>query len=149
MRSQAAGVICVVFLLGLASIAQRPTIESLKTQAEGAKGGQQAKLYAELAEALVDVAARQFEQDNSAQGQATVNEVLGYGTKARDAAVSSRSKMKETEIHLRNAQRKLEDLKRTLSADDRTPLDEVEKKLAQFREDILNTMFAPPKKVKK
>ena len=148
MRPRAAGLI-YVFLLGLASMAQRPTIESLKAQAEGAQGGQQAKLCAELAEALVGVAAQQFEQSNSPQGLATVSEILGYATKARDAAVSSHSKMKETEIHLRNAQRKLEDLKRTLSADDRTPLDEAGKKLAQFRQDILSEMFAAPKKEKK
>jgi hypothetical protein len=30
--------------------------------------------------------------------------------------------------------------------DDRPPLEQVEKKIEQFRQDVLNEMFAPPKK---
>ena len=56
--------------------------------------------------------------------------------------------MKETEIHLREAQRRLADVKRTLAAEDRPPVDEVEKKIAAFRQGILDAMFAPKKEHK-
>ena len=118
----------------------------MKAEADRAEGSHQAKLCAELAQQLVPIADHQFTEGNVAEAQKTVQEILTYANKARDAAITSRGRMKETEISLRTTQRKLEALKRTLSAEDRPPLDEVEKKLEQFRQDILNEMFAPPKK---
>ena len=50
------------------------------------------------------------------------------------------------EIHLRETQRHLDNVRRTLAAEDRPPLEAVEKKLADFRQDLLNEMFAPKKK---
>jgi hypothetical protein len=141
----------ILFLLALLSGAwtEQKTLDQLKAQAEKAQGGQQARLYAGLAEQMVDVANQQFTQGDSVTGQATVQEVLQYAGKAHDIAISTRSNMKTVEIRLRQTQRHLESLKRTLSADDRPPLDAVEKKLEQFRQDILDAMFAPPKEEKK
>ncbi len=124
-------------------------IGTLKAEAEKASGGQQAKLYAALADKLVDVADQQFTQGNSAQGEVTVQEVLQYSGKAHDVALSSHDNRKEVEILLRQTQRHLENVKRTLAADDRPPLDAVEKKLADLRQDLLDSMFAPKKKDKK
>ena len=137
---------CVLLTCALAIYAAQKNIDQMKAEADRAEGGHQAKLCAELAQLLVPIADQQFTEGNVAEAQKTVQEILNYATKARDASINSRSKMKETEITLRTAQRKLEALKRTLAADDRPPLDAVEKKLEQFRQDILNEMFAPPKK---
>src|SRR6266567_5439861 len=139
--------ILIFSLLASTAPAETKTVDQLKAEAEKASDGQQAKLYAEVAERLVEVADQQFTNGNAINGHATVQEILQYATKAHDSAISTRKKMKETEIHLRNTQRLLESLKRTLAAEDRPALEEVEKKLAQFRQDILDTMFAPkPKK---
>ena len=100
-------------------------------------------LYAELAERLVEQADQQFIQGESVKGQATVQEILNVATRARDGGVSSRRKLKETEIHLRQTQRHLENVRRTLSAEDRPEVEAVEKKLADFRQDLLNAMFSP------
>ena len=137
---------CVLLTCALAIYAAQKNLDQMKAEADRAEGGHQAKLCAELAQLLVPIADQQFTEGNVAEAQKTVQEILNYATKARDASINSRSKMKETEITLRTAQRKLEALKRTLAADDRPPLDAVEKKLEQFRQDILNEMFAPPKK---
>jgi hypothetical protein len=40
----------------------------------------------------------------------------------------------------------LENVRRTLAAVDRPPLEAVEKKLADYRQDLLNEMFAPKKR---
>ena len=130
----------------LSASGQQKSIDNLKGEAERATGGQQAKLCAQVADMLVGVAAQQFAEGNEQAAQATVQEILTYASRARDVAVKSRGKMKETEIILRSTQRKLESLKRTLGVDDRPPIDQVEKKIEQFRQDILNEMFAPPKK---
>ena len=137
----------ILILLALTALAEVKPLDQLKAEAEKADSGQQAKLFAEVAEKLVEVADQKFTSGDAINGHATIQEVLQYATKAHDSAINTRKKMKETEIHLRNTQRLLESLKRTLAAEDRPALEEVEKKLAQFRQDILDTMFAPkPKK---
>jgi len=140
-------IIVLSILIALPLIAQR-NIEGLKAEADKAQGGHQAKLCSELARDLVGVADQHFTQGNTDQGQATVQDILKYAQKARDAAVKSHSNMKDTEIRLRETQRHLEEVKRTLALDDRPPLDVVEKKIEQFRQDLLDAMFPPRKKEK-
>lgn len=123
-------------------------LAKLKADAEKAKGGQQAKLYAELADRLVDVADQEFTQGDSNAAQATVQEILQDATKAHDVALANRDNRKEVEIYLRQAQRHLESVKQTLASDDRPPLDAVEAKLVQFRQDLQDSMFAPDHKKK-
>lgn len=141
--------ILFLILLGAGAPASQKDVNTLRVEAEKATGGQQAKLYAELADRLVDVVDQQFTQNNSVQGQATVQEVLQYASKAHDIALGSRDHRKEVEILLRQTQRHLENVKRTLAAEDRPALDEVEKKLAEFRQELLDSMFAPKKKEQK
>lgn len=124
-------------------------LERMKAEAMKSSGGQQAKLYAELAESLVEVANQQFNQGESVKGHATVQDILDYAGKAHDAALSAKSNRKEVEIHLRNTQRHLENVKRTLAAEDRPALDQVEKKIEQLRQDLLDSMWAPKKKEEK
>src|SRR6266700_4400670 len=140
--------ILILLLLALTVLAEVKPIDQLKAEAEKADSGQQAKLYAEVAERLVEVADQQFTNGNAIAGHATIQELLQYATKSRDRAISTRKKMKEAEIILRNTQRLLESLKRTLAAEDRPALEDVEKKLAQCRQDILDDMFAPKKETK-
>jgi hypothetical protein len=137
---------CILFTFAAAAAATQRSIDQMKVEAEKAEGGHQAKLCGELARQLVPIADQQFTEAHVEQAQSTVQEILKYASKARDASINSHGRMKETEIVLRETQRKLQELRRTLSVDDRPPLEEVEKKLEQFRQDILNEMFAPPRK---
>jgi hypothetical protein len=137
--------IFVFSLLCVLPVAGQRNLETLKIEADHAEGGHQAKLCAQVAQQLVSVVDQQFTQGNSEQAQATVREVLKYAQKARDAAVKSRDQMKQTEIRLRSTQRQLEGLKRTLALEDRPPLDDVEKKIEQFRQDLLDAMFSKRK----
>ena len=138
----------VLALATLPALADDRNIAQLKAEADRA-GNDQAKACAEVAERLVIQADQEFTEGNSVQGQATVQDVLQYATRARDLAIKTRKKMKETEIHLRRARHALENMRRTLAAEDRPPLEAVEKKLEQFGEDILEAMFAAPKKGQK
>jgi hypothetical protein len=137
--------ILLLFLMAGGPTGQKD-LDTLKVEAEKATGGQQAKLYAELADRLVDVADQQFGQGNSVQAHATVQEILQDATKAHDIALRAHDRRKEVEILLRETQRRLEGCKRTLAAEDRPALDEVEKKLAELRQELLDSMFAPKKK---
>lgn len=139
----------LLLLLVLAASAEEKTVEQLKAEAEHAEPGQQGRLYAEIAEKLVAVADKQFTDAESIKGHATVQEVLQYATKAHDLAIETRKKMKETEKTLRECHRRLENMKRTLAAEDRPDVESVEKQLEKLMEEVLESMFAPPKKEKK
>ncbi|MGE5321218.1 MAG: hypothetical protein ACM3SW_00030 [Actinomycetota bacterium] len=140
--------IVLVILLSLPALARKKTVDELKAEAAKSHGGHQAELYAELARRLVDVADQQFTVGDSVKGQAIVQEILADATRAHDLAVSTRKKLKHVEIQLREAQRQLENMRRTLAAEDRPPVAAVESKLADFRQNLLNVMFAPRKKKK-
>ncbi len=137
--------ILILLLLTLAAFADDKTLDQLKAEAEHADNNQ-AKVSAEVAEKLVAVANKQFTDGESVKGHATVQEILEYATRARDLAIKNRKKMKDTEIHLRRCRHALENMRRTLAAEDRPAVEAVEKKLEQFGQDILEAMFAPPKK---
>jgi hypothetical protein len=140
--------ISILFFLGLTSMAFQGNLEDLKKEADRAEGGRQAKLCSELAEYLVGVAGQQFTRGSTQQAQVTVEDILKYAQKAHDAALKSRSNMKQTEVRLRETQRRLETLKRTLVIPERPPLDAVEKKIDQFRQDLLDAMFSPKRNQK-
>jgi polyhydroxyalkanoate synthesis regulator phasin len=140
--------VLLLLCFALAALADDKSLDQLKAEAERA-GPDQAKLCAEVAERLVPMADKLFTEGESVKGHATVQEILQYGKRARELAISSRKKMKDTEIHLRRCRRALENMRRTLAAEDRPAVEAVEKQLEQFGEDILEAMFAPPKKDQK
>lgn len=140
--------IIILLLLSFAAGAEQKTIDQLKAEAEHAAPDQQGRLYAELADKLVAVADKQFTDGESVNGHATVQEILQYATKAHDLAIESRKKMKETEKSLRDCHRRLENMKRTLAAEDRPRVEAVEKQLEKLTEEVLESMFAPPNKKK-
>jgi len=135
--------------MALAAHAKEKPLEQLKAEAERADTGEQPKLLAEVAERLVSVADKQFTDGESVNGHATVQEILQYANRAHDQAIKTRKKMKETEIHLRRCRHALENMRRTLAAEDRPAVEAVEKTLEQLSEEVLEAMFAPPKKENK
>src|SRR5438270_5724771 len=136
--------ILILLSLALAASAEQKTVDQLKTEAEHASPDQQARLYAEIADRLVAVADKQFTDAESVKGHATVQEILQYATKAHDLAIETRKKMKETEKSLRECHRRLEKMKRTLTAEDRPRGKAVETQLANITEDVLESMLARP-----
>ena len=141
--------IMIVLALALSANAEQKTLDQLKTEAEHASPDQQGRLYAEIADSMVFVADKQFTDGESVKGHATVQEVLQYATRAHDLAIQTRKKMKETEKSLRQCKRRLENMRRTLAAEDRPKVEAVEKQLEKLTEEVLESMFAPPKKEKK
>ena len=140
----------ILILLSLMPFAnaEQKTVDQLKAEAEHADPSQQGRLYAEIADKLVTVADKQFTDAESVKGHATVQEILQYATKAHDLAIETRKKMKDTEKSLRDCHRRLENMKRTLAAEDRPSIESVEKELARLTEDVLESMFARPDKKK-
>jgi stress-induced morphogen len=141
-------IIIILLALSLFAGAEQKTVDQLKAEAEHALPDQQGRLYAEIADKLVTVADKQFTDGESVKGHATVQDILQYATKAHDLAIQTRKKMKETEKALRECHRRLDNMKRTLAAEDRPQVETVEKQVAKFTEEVLESMFAPPDKKK-
>src|SRR5258708_23266261 len=74
----------LAFLLTTVAPASEKSVEALKADAEKATGGHQARLYAELAQQLVETANQQFTDGQVDAAQSTVQEVLKYAALARD-----------------------------------------------------------------
>ena len=140
--------VLLVLAVAMPAFAQR-SLEAMMAEADQAQGAHQATLCVQLSDQLVTLADQQFKEGESQHGLMTVQKAFKYAIKAHDATIKSHSRMKETEIHLREIQRHLESVKRIVPADDRPQLDEVEKRIAQMRQDILDEMFAPKKKENK
>ena len=138
----------ILLSFALAANAEQKTVDQLKTEAEHAEPGQRGRLYAEIADKMVSVADKQFTDGESVKGHATVQEILQYAIKAHDLPIETRKKMKETEKSLRECHRRLDNMKRTLAAEDRPRVEDVEKQLEKLTEEVLESMFAPPDKKK-
>ena len=140
--------ILILLSLAFTANAEQKTVDQVKAEAEHAAPDQQGRIYAEIADKLVAVADKQFTDGESVKGHATVQEILQYATKAHDLTIQTRKKMKETEKSLRDCHRRLENMKRTLAAEDRPKVETVEKQLEKLTEEVLESMFAPPGKKK-
>jgi hypothetical protein len=147
MRNRIAASVAVL-LFGVIAFAYQKNIDALKDEVDRSHGGHRAKLALETADQLIGVADGQFTAGENAQAHAAVEEVVKYTQIARDASFDDRGSMKQTEIRLRQIARRMEGLKRTLAVEDRGPLDAAEKKIEQFRQDLLDAMFSPKKKEK-
>ena len=131
------------------ALANEPTVEELKAKAEAARGDQAAELYAELTQKLIEVANQQFTEGAPTQGHTTIKEAVEAAEKARAAAAGSHSRrVKKTEIALRKAARRLDEVRRSLAFEDRPPVEEAVNRIEQLRMQILNQMFAPRSKDK-
>lgn len=131
----------IVLLCAVAPALAEDDIAKLKAKAEAANGGKQAELYAKLAEKQALVVSDRYANGDADGGKAAVEELLTYANKARDIARDTRKKVKKTEITLRKAARRLEDVSRAVSVDDRPAVEDAIEKLERIRRELLGVMF--------
>jgi hypothetical protein len=71
---------------------------------------------------------------------------VNYSDKARDAAIRSGKKVKDTEIAVRKMAEKLRNIKRTLAFEDQAPVQSAIDRLEQMRTDLFERMFGKRQK---
>jgi len=141
----------LVFILGLLLLtlplgAEQPSrYLQLKERAERADAGNRGKLYAELARETIEEANREFTKGEVEKGQARVQEAVGDADKALEAARASNKKLKDIEITIRKAAKRLDDVRKTLAFEDRAPLDKAVRHLEEIRTQLLAQMFGQGK----
>ncbi len=145
MRRKALIVACLA-LLALNAAAKEETLEQLKARAESTGGERQPLLFAEVVQREVEAADHLFTDGDAAKGHAMVQEAVSYAEKARDAARQQPRKIKDTEIALRKAERRLDQVRRTLAFEDQADVQAAVDRIAQVRQELLDQMFAPKQK---
>ncbi len=119
-----------------------------RVEAEGAREGHRAKLFVELARDEMEAADKAFTAGNVDEGHKLADAAGDDAGHAGDAAVESGKRLKDTEIELRKLQTRARDIGRSLSFEDRPPLEKVVQRIEALRETILDRMFGPKKKGK-
>jgi hypothetical protein len=142
MRSQLRCTAIVLVLTSLA-LAANETASELKARANGAHGGEQAKLCLEYARRQLEDANALFTDGQVDKAQAEVREAVDYARKGADAAASSGKQLKETEIKLRKLAERMHDVGESLAFEDRPPLRQAVDEIEQTRSDLLVKMWGP------
>ncbi len=141
MRRIAAAVI-LLLIAGASFADKKPeTIEELKARAEKVKLEEQVKLFIDIAQRQLDAADKAYEAGDAEKGKAAIADVGSYGERAGEAAIQTGKRLKRTEIDLRKIGERLEAMRRSLSFEDRPPLQEAGDRLEKTRSRLLDRMF--------
>ena len=141
MRRILAVLIVVVAAIAVFADSKTETIEQLKARAEQAKPADQVKLFMEIAQRQLAAADKAYQAGDADTGKVAIADVASYGERAGKAAVETGKRLKHTEIDLRKITDRLEGIRRSLSVDDRPPLQDASERLEKVRTELLNRMF--------
>jgi hypothetical protein len=133
----------LVLLFCCFAVSKTESPADLKTRADNAHGGEEAKLCIEYAQAELEHANDLFTQGDVDQAQSAVNSVMEYVRKGSTAAKSSGKRLKQTEIELRKLQKRMKDIAESLNLDDRPPVLKSVDEIEQLRAGLLAAMFGP------
>jgi hypothetical protein len=131
----------VVLILSSLLFASSDPAEQLKTRADKAHGGDQAKLCLEYARVELETSNALFTDGQVDKGQAAIGEVVDYSRKGADAAAASGKQLKETEIKLRKLGERMHDIGQSLAFEDRPLVKEALDKLEHIRADLIVKMW--------
>ena len=116
-------------------------IEQLRKRAETAEGGDRAKLYIDLARDEIEDANAKFDAGNADQAQLDVEHATADAEKAKEAAVSSHKRLKQTQIAMHELARRLDGIEHSLAAEDRPKVKVAVDKTQSMATEILEAMF--------
>ena len=131
--------VMAVFLPALAR--EDETVEQLVARADSAPVRDRPALYSEAARRQADAADKDFAEGNVDQARAALHDVQDYCDRARDAALQSNKKLKDTEIAMRKLVHRLHDMNHTLAAEDQPNVQTVIDHLEGIRTQLLDRMF--------
>jgi hypothetical protein len=140
-------IIAVSLLLVTACLAwsEKDSVQEMEAKADAAPLGDRPPLYIDAAQEQLSTAIDGYKAGKPEGAHAAVDDLVRLSGKARDAAIQSGKKLKNTEISLRKMADKLHDLKHTLNYDDQAPVQAAVEKLETIRSDLLSYMFSKGK----
>jgi hypothetical protein len=139
----------LLFALAANCVARAETVAELKARVESARPEDRPGLCAHIAELQARAADKLYNEGHVDEARAAVEDAADYFEKARDAAIESKSHLKNVEIDARKTSDKLHDMKRTLAFEDQAPVEKAIRRIEDVRTALLKEMFSEKKKGKK
>jgi hypothetical protein len=136
---------CVLLLSTCVLWAEKNSVQEMESRADAAPLGDRPPLYIDAAQQQLSTAIDGYKTGKSDAAHAAVDDVVRLAEKARDSAIQSGKKLKNTEISVRKMADKLHDLQRTLDYADQAPVQAAAQKLETMRNDLLSYMFSKGK----
>ncbi|HTW57465.1 MAG TPA: hypothetical protein VMD99_05020 [Terriglobales bacterium] len=121
--------------------AAEPTLDELKARVSAARIGEKPRLCVEIAERQLTEADKFYAASQNDRGQADLTDVTSFSELARDYAIQSHKREKQTEIAVRGMIRRLNDILHTLPHEEQAPLKGAINRLQRVRDDLLLAMF--------
>ncbi len=133
----------LVLMLSSAVLAadKQESVESMKARFERTAPKDRVELALKIAEQQLVVMDKAYADGNVDAGRAALADVQTFGIQAAENSATTGKHMKQTEIALRKMTVRLENIRRTLSVDDRAPVGEAIQKVDGARNELLNRMF--------
>ncbi len=141
--------LAVVVTVGLiaAGLAKELTVAELKDRLAGASIADRPALCIEIAERQEEEANRLYAADDVEKAEAALVDVTAFSELARDYAIQSHRREKQSEIAVRKMARRLGNLKNSVAHDEQKQIQDAIDRLERVRDDLLTAMF--PNGVKK
>src|ERR1700681_4110896 len=136
-------------LLALASaygVAKDETVDELKTRFASARPEDRPELGIRIAQHQLRIADKLYNEGKVEPARESVEDIVAYSEKARDAATQTKKRLKNVEIDVRKIADKLRDIKRTLAFEDQPPVEQAIRQLEDVRTTLLKEMFAKKEK---
>ena len=149
MRWLLTSLVVPVLVLGVFAKTTDEPLEALKARAESARPQDQGPLLAAIARREVNEADRFYTEGDIAKAKQAVDDVVLYARRATEAAQRSGKHLKNIEISLRETARRLDDVRKTLSFEDRPYVEAAVKQVESSRQELLERMFGPQSKASK
>jgi predicted transcriptional regulator len=118
-----------------------PTVEELKARLSSTSVGDRPHLCVQIAEQQLTAADKLYAGAEVEKAQTALTDVVAYSELARDYAIQSHKREKQTEIAVRGMMRKLTEIVHSLAQADQPPVRDAINRLQHVRDDLLAAMF--------
>ncbi len=118
-----------------------PTVEELKARLSSTGIGDRPHLCVQIAEQQLAAADKLYAGAEVEKAQTALSDVVAYSELARDYAIQSHKREKQTEIAVRGMIRKLTEIVHSLGQADQPPVRDAINRLQHVRDDLLAAMF--------
>ncbi|SPF41510.1 exported hypothetical protein [Candidatus Sulfotelmatobacter kueseliae] len=118
-----------------------PTVEELKARLSSTGIGDRPHLCVQIAQQQLAAADKLYAGAEVEKAQTALSDVVAYSELARDYAIQSHKREKQTEIAVRGMIRKLTEIVHSLGQADQPPVRDAISRLQHVRDDLLAAMF--------
>jgi hypothetical protein len=116
-------------------------VSRLRQFADKSNGGDCARYSVAYAQLLAEVGNKQYAEGKIDEAEKLIRQLGQYAARGAQCSMESRKHEKDTEINLRKLSRRLSDLEKTLSFEDRALVREQTYNIDRLREKLLTNMF--------